>query len=82
MSNGITIKFGELEPVIAAEAKARGISKAAVVREAVEKELRRGNLTGSFYDLTARDCGSFRSGVKDLATNKKHLAGFGKKAAR
>lgn len=79
MSSGITIKFGELEPIIAAEARARGVSKAAIVRAAVERELRRGQMASSFYELTARDCGSFRSGVSDLATNKKHLSGFGRK---
>ena len=32
----------------------------------------------SCYDLSKDICGSLRSGVSDLSTNKKYMKGFGK----
>ena len=58
------------------EAKALRVSKSKLVRDAVEK-VRRENGALSCHDLMQAACGSMRSGVKDLATNKKHMKGFG-----
>jgi len=53
-----------------------GRSKSAITRDALEK-FRNQKATPSCHDLMQPACGSLRSGVKDLATNKKHLKGFG-----
>ena len=68
------------------ESKKHGTSMAAIFRQALHdcmrrtgKSLRRmksGN-GKSCYDSTKDLCGSFRSGVPDLATNKKYMKGFG-----
>jgi hypothetical protein len=63
-------------PWLEKESKKRGTSMAAIVRESLHKHLR-GTEKISCYDLTRDACGSLRSGVKDLATNKKLLKGFG-----
>ncbi|MEK7249344.1 MAG: hypothetical protein AAB209_02870 [Bacteroidota bacterium] len=33
----------------------------------------------SFYDLTRDLCGSVASGIPDLASNKKHMRGYGRR---
>jgi hypothetical protein len=53
-----------------------GKSKSAITRDALEKSRREKNAP-SCHDLMGDVCGSLRSGVKDLATNKKHMKGFG-----
>ncbi|HEY1717863.1 MAG TPA: hypothetical protein VGH42_06160 [Verrucomicrobiae bacterium] len=53
-----------------------GRSKSAITRDALEKS-RKQKAAPSCHDLMQAACGSVRSGVKDLATNKKHLKGFG-----
>jgi hypothetical protein len=58
------------------QSKRLGRSKSAITREALEKS-RGGNSAPSCHDLMSDVCGSLRSGVRDLATNKKHLKGFG-----
>jgi len=58
------------------QARALRVSKSKIVRDAVEKT-RHEKAAPSCHDLMQDACGSFRSGVKDLATNKKHLKGFG-----
>jgi len=63
-----------------AEARNRQTSKSAVIREYLEQGLN-GTQRGkrpSFYDLAQDLYGTGRSGVPDLATNPKHLQGFGK----
>ena len=58
------------------QSKRLGRSKSAITRDALEKS--RHNKAGpTCHDLMQDACGSFRSGVKDLATNKKHMKGFG-----
>jgi hypothetical protein len=62
-----------------AEARGRQKSKSSIIREYLEQGLngaRRGKRP-SFYDLTQDLCGAGHSGVPDLATNPKHLEGFG-----
>jgi predicted DNA-binding protein len=61
------------------EAKARGVTKSWLVRESLEKALRKPSLRGavSCYDL-ARDLVSTVKGLpKDLAENPKYMEGFG-----
>lgn len=58
------------------QSKRLGRSKSAITRDALEKS-RRKNADPTCHDLMQDVCGSLRSGVKDLATNKKHLKGFG-----
>ena len=58
------------------EARTLRVSKSKIVRDAVEK-IRREKAALSCHDLMQDACGSLRSGIKDLATNKKYLEGFG-----
>ena len=58
------------------QARALRVSKSKIVRDAVEKT-RRENAARSCHDLMRAACGSLHSGVKDLATNKKYMKGFG-----
>lgn len=58
------------------QSKLLGRSKSAITRDALEKS-RNQKAAPSCHDLMQAACGSLRSGVKDLATNKKHLKGFG-----
>jgi plasmid stability protein len=63
-----------------AEARSRQKSKSAIIREYLEQGLngaRRGKRP-SFYELAQDLCGAGHSGVPDLATNPKHMEGFGK----
>jgi predicted DNA-binding protein len=53
-----------------------GRSKSAIMRDALEGSLKKKG-EPSCHDLMQEACGSFRSGVKDLATNKKYMKGFG-----
>jgi 7-cyano-7-deazaguanine synthase in queuosine biosynthesis len=59
------------------EAKSLRVSKSQIVRDAVETRMKlfEGK---SCYDLSKDLCGSLRSGVSDLSTNKKYLKNFGK----
>lgn len=66
-----------LDNWLAKEAKALRVSKSQIVRDAVETRMKlfEGK---SCYDLSKDLCGSLRSGVPDLSTNKKHMKNFGK----
>lgn len=61
------------------EAKARRISKSALVRESLEKALRRRSSRGvaSCYDLASDLAGAVEGLPRDLATNPKYMKGFG-----
>ena len=74
----ITFKADDrLDNWLGKEVKALRVSKSQIVREAVETRMKR--FEGkSCYDLTKDICGSLRSGVRDLSTNKKHMKNFGK----
>jgi len=77
----MTVKLpDELAARVTAKAARNGVSKSAVIRESIERELAddASNDQPSFYDLVKEDCGCFDSGVTDLATNPKYLEGFGK----
>jgi len=58
------------------QSKKSGRSKSAITRDALKKS-RQQKTEPSCHDLMQDACGSFRSGVKDLATNKKYMKGFG-----
>jgi Arc/MetJ-type ribon-helix-helix transcriptional regulator len=61
------------------EAKARRVSKSAVVRESVEAALRRRSRgsAGSCYDQARDLAGSVKGLPRDVGTNPKYMEGFG-----
>ena len=77
----ISLKLPEaLVARLEAEARNRQKSKSAIIREYLEQGLsgaQRGRRP-SFYEQAQDLCGIGHSGVSDLATNPKHLEGFGK----
>jgi hypothetical protein len=65
---------------LAAVAKRRGVTKSAVVREALERYLTNGRRSTppTVHELIADLIGSVKGGPADLATNAAHLEGFGR----
>jgi hypothetical protein len=61
------------------EAKARRVTKSALVREGLERVLRRPQHgeSASCYDLARDLAGSVKGLPRDLATNPKYMQGFG-----
>jgi predicted transcriptional regulator len=61
------------------EARARRVSKSALVRESLEAALRRRSRRGasSCYDLARDLAGTVKGLPRDLATNPAHMEGFG-----
>jgi len=61
------------------EAKARRVSKSALVRESVEAALRRRprRSAASCYDLARDLAGTIKGLPQDLASNPKYMEGFG-----
>lgn len=77
----ITCKIPEsLNAELEAVAQRKDISKSEVVRQAIEANLeedkRRGAL--SAFDVMQDACGIIKGGPRDLATNPRHLKGFGR----
>jgi predicted transcriptional regulator len=64
---------------LAAEARARQTPKSTLVREFIERGLNgdASNGSPSFHALAKDKAGRFR-GPRDLATNPKHMEGFGR----
>jgi hypothetical protein len=62
------------------EAKARRVTKSRLVRESLQKALRKQSPAGaaSCYDLAGDLAGTIRGLPKDLADNPKHMEGFGR----
>ena len=62
------------------EARRRGASKSAVIRDCLERVLLNGGKCGgaSFHDLARHLCGIGKGGPRDLASNPKHLEGLGR----
>jgi len=62
------------------EAKARGVTKSWLVRESLEKALRKSSPEGavSCYDLARDLAGAVKGLPKDLADNPKYMQGFGR----
>lgn len=68
----------ELATRLAAAARRRGMSRSALVRDALEFYLRRvGTASGSAADL-ARGLVGVLEGPRDLSENSKHMKGFGR----
>jgi hypothetical protein len=61
------------------ESRSRRTTKSSLVREALEKALaaRPGNGETTCYDLARDLAGSVKGLPSDLATNPKHMEGFG-----
>lgn len=62
------------------ESRARGATKSSLVREALEKALSPRSRSGeaTCYDLARDLAGSVTGLPRDLATNPKHMEGFGR----
>ena len=62
-----------------AVASAKRTSRSALLREALEEKLEvvASKSAPSLYDRSADLCGKDHSGLGDLASNPKHLEGFG-----
>jgi hypothetical protein len=76
----ITCKLPEkLAAQLDTQARVERRSKSALVREALEQRLkaRRRRAPVTAYDLVKHLCGSLKGGPSDLATNPKHMKGFG-----
>ena len=76
----ISLKIpNELLSRMDALAHANRTSRSALLREALETTLQAasGEAAPSLYERTADLCGKGRSGLGDLASNPKHLEGFG-----
>jgi hypothetical protein len=78
----MTVKLSdELAVRLEKRAKRLGVSKSALLRESLERELRKESVVEeepSMYDLVKDDLGCVNSGLGDLSTNPKHLEGFGR----
>ena len=76
----ISIKVpDELASRLEATAKAKHVSRSALLREALEEKLEAIQEAGtpSLLDRCGDLCGSGESGIGDLASNPRHLEGFG-----
>jgi len=69
----------ELVSRMDAVARARRTSRSALLREALEATLQAAakETPPSLYERSADLCGKGHSGLGDLASNPKHLEGFG-----
>ena len=78
----LTVKVpDELGVRLEKRARRLGLSKSAIVRESIEKELERSvkvEEEPSAYDLMKEGIGCIDSGVSDLASNPRHMEGFGR----
>ena len=64
---------------LAAAAKARRVSKSAIVRELIDKHFRSNGKKHrpTFGELAGDLIGSIKGGPRDLSTNPKYMDGFG-----
>jgi Arc/MetJ-type ribon-helix-helix transcriptional regulator len=69
-----------LDRKITAAVKRRGVQKSSVVREALERYLDETHEArkGSFLDLAGDLIGCVKDAPPDLASNPKHLEGYGR----
>jgi predicted transcriptional regulator len=79
----ITISLKLPEALLArleGEAEARRTTKSSLIREVLEKALEPAATKGaaSCYDLARDLAGSIKGMPKDLATNPRHMEGFGR----
>lgn len=79
--NTISLKLPDrLLGLLEAESRARHTTKSSLVRECLEKTLAVNPPSGeaTCYDLAHDLAGSVKGLPRDLATNPKYLAGFGR----
>jgi predicted transcriptional regulator len=75
----ITAKIpGDLALKLETLSVAKRVSKSKIIRDALSKELKTVKKKTSLYEAMEEGFGCFDSGVTDLATNPKHMKGFGK----
>ena len=77
----LTVKIpAELKASVEERARMTGRSVSAVVRESLRETIRPAQSGGlpSLLERAGDLCGCFDSGMEDLASNPKHLEGFGK----
>ncbi|MEK7402467.1 MAG: ribbon-helix-helix protein, CopG family [Gemmatimonadota bacterium] len=68
----------ELDQMLTRVARRRGVSRAAVLRDALERYRAAGFAThGSLLELAGDLVGRFKGGPKDVSTNPKYMEGFG-----
>jgi hypothetical protein len=63
---------------LAADARARQKPKSALVREFIERGLSGGTAKGPSFHALAKDKAARFRGPRDMATNPKHMEGFGR----
>ena len=76
----ISLKLPDrLLEVLEKESRARGTTKSALMRECLTKSLdgHRSGDASTCYDLASDLAGSLKGLPRDLATNPKHMDGFG-----
>lgn len=74
----LTIKLPEsLRQKVESTARISGRSVSAVVRDAISSSLPSGTGGLSLFERTRDLCGKGKSGIRDLATNPKHMKGYG-----
>ncbi len=74
----ISLKLPEdLLAQLETEAKARQVTKSWLVRESLEKTLRKQSPAGSCYDLARDLAGTVKGLPEDLADNPKYMEEFG-----
>jgi Arc/MetJ-type ribon-helix-helix transcriptional regulator len=70
----VTVKLSpEVDSVLEAVSARRHISKSAVLREALQKELLRDESEPTFFDLVQESVGRIESKVRARATKPKHI---------
>lgn len=78
----MTVKLpDELAVRLEKRANRLGVSKSALLRESLERDLGKDAVVEeepSAYDLMKDGFGCVDSGIGDLATNPKHMEGFGR----
>jgi hypothetical protein len=76
----ITCKIPEeLNELLEAEASRKMLSKSAVVRQAIERSVKKGRAQRppTAFDAIKDLCGIIKDGPTDMSTNPKYMAGFG-----
>lgn len=77
----ISLKLPEpLARELELEARRRGVTKSALIRGAVERDLKgaRTSKKPTCLDLAREFCGCVKGGPPDLSSNAKYMEGYGK----
>ena len=68
----------ELDEMLTRVARARGVSRSAVLREALERYRQSGFVRpGSVLEAAGSLVGCLKGGPRDLSTNPRYMKGFG-----